>query len=237
MGHFLGMNSRVHPKYKTKYRVSNWAEYDRALVERGNITLWISDDAIASWKPAPTGRRGAQRKFSDRAIETALTLRLVFKLPLRQAEGFLRSVLSLMSIDHEAPDHTTLSRRSQHLDIQLARVSTEKSIHLIVDSTGLSIVGEGEWAAAKYGRRGKRAWKKLHIGVDESGSIVTEALTHGSADDAKTALDLIGTIEDDIASFTADSAYDTIAIYDAPERAPWGLLVRTTSIGGAEKAA
>jgi hypothetical protein len=217
MGHFLGMNSRVHPKYKTKYRVSNGAEYDRALVERGNITLWISDDAIASWKPAPTGRRGAQRKFSDHAIETALTLRLVFKLPLRQAEGFLRSVLSLMSIDHEAPDHTTLSRRSQHLDIQLARVSTEKSIHLIVDSTGLSIVGEGEWAAAKYGRRGKRAWKKLHIGVDESGSIVTEALTHGSADDAKTALDLIGTIEDDIASFTADSAYDTIAIYDAAE--------------------
>jgi len=185
MGHFLGMNSRVHPKYKTKYRVSNWAEYDRALVERGNITLWISDDAIASWKPAPTGRRGGQRKFSDHAIETALTLRLIFRLPLRQAEGFLRSVLSLMSIDHEAPDHTTLSRRSQHLDIQLARVSTEKSIHLIVDSTGLSIVGEGEWAAAKYGRRGKRAWKKLHIGVDESGSIVTEALTHGSADDAK----------------------------------------------------
>jgi hypothetical protein len=215
MGHFLGMNSRVHPKYKTKYRVSNWAEYDRALVERGNITLWISDDAIASWKPAPTGRRGGQRKFSDHAIETVLTLRLIFRLPLRQAEGFLRSVLSLMSIDHEAPDYTTLSRRSQHLDIQLARVSTEKSIHLIVDSTGLSIVGEGEWAAAKYGRRGKRAWKKLHIGVDESGSIVTEALTHGSADDAKTALDLIGEVEETISSFTGDAAYDTVAIYEA----------------------
>ena len=96
MDHFLGMNSRVHPKYKTKYRVSNWAEYDRALVERGNITLWISDDAIASWKPAPAGRRGGQRKFSDHPIETALMLRLVFKLPLRQAEGFLRSILSLM---------------------------------------------------------------------------------------------------------------------------------------------
>ncbi len=115
MGHDLGMKSRVHPKYKTKYRVSNWAEYDRALVQRGEITLWISEDAIASWKPAPSGRRGAQRKFSDHAIETALTLRLVFKLPLRQAEGFLRSVLSLMDIDLEAPDHTTLSRRSQRL--------------------------------------------------------------------------------------------------------------------------
>ena len=214
------MNSRVHPKYKTKYRVSNWAEYDRALVERGNITLWISDGrkrsfrVIASWKPAPTGRRGGQRKFSDHAIETALTLRLIFRLPLRQAEGFLRSVLSLMSIDHEAPDHTTLSRRSQHLGIQLARVSTEKSIHLIVDSTGLSIVGEGEWAAVKYGRRGKRAWKKLHLGVDRSGVIIAEVLTDGKADDARTALGLINEMGD-VASFTADPAYDTIAIYDA----------------------
>ena len=94
MGHDLGMKSRVHPKYKTKYRVSNWADYDRALVHRGDITLWISEEAIASWKPAPSGRRGAQRKFSDHAIETALTLRLVFKLPLRQAEGFLRSILA-----------------------------------------------------------------------------------------------------------------------------------------------
>ena len=109
------LRSRIHPKYKTKYRVNNWAEYDRSLVQRGDITLWISEDAIVSWKPAPTGRRGAQWKFSDSAIETALTLRLVFNLPLRQAEGLLRSILSLMSIDLEAPDHTTLSRRSQSL--------------------------------------------------------------------------------------------------------------------------
>ena len=107
------MNSRVHPKYKTKYRVGNWAEYDRALVQRGDITLWISTDATDAWTPSPSGRRGGQGKFPDLAIETALTLRLVFKLPFRQAEGFLRSVLSLMSLDLEAPDHTTLSRRSQ----------------------------------------------------------------------------------------------------------------------------
>ncbi len=213
MGHDLGMKSRVHPKYKTKYRVSNWAEYDQALVQRGDITLWISEDAIVSWKPAPTGRRGAQKKFSDHAIETALTLRTVFKLPLRQAEGFLRSVLSLMSVELEAPDHTTLSRRSQDLNVDLHRVAADKPIHLIIDSTGLSIVGEGEWAAAKYGGHGRRAWKKLHIGVDRSGLIVAEALTHGSTDDAKTALDLIDEIEGDIVSITADAAYDTIAIY------------------------
>ena len=215
MGHSLGMKSRVHPKYKTKYLVNNWAEYDQALVRRGDITLWISEDEISSWKPAPTGLRGAQRKFSDHAIETALTLRLVFNLPLRQAEGFLRSVLALMDVDLEAPDHTTLSRRSQSLNIDLHRVASDKPIHLIVDSTGLSIIGEGEWAAAKYGGRGRRGWKKLHLGVDRTGVIIAQALTPGSADDAKTALDLIDTVKSDIASFTADAAYDTLAIYDA----------------------
>jgi IS5 family transposase len=215
MNHSLGMRSKVHPKYKTKYRVNNWPEYDCALVQRGDITLWISEEAISSWKPASTGLRGGQKKFSDHAIETALTLRLVFNLPLRQAEGFLRSVLSLMGVALEAPDHTTISRRSQSLNVDLHRAAGDKPIHLIVDSTGLSIVGEGEWAAAKYGGRGRRGWKKLHLGVDRTGMIVAEALTHGSADDAKAALDLIDGIEDDIESLTADAAYDTLAIYDA----------------------
>ena len=145
MGQDLGMKSRVHPKYETKYRVENWPEYDRAVVQRGDLTLWISADAIDAWKPAPSGRRGGQRKFTDLAIETALKLRLVFKLPLRQTEGFLRSVLSLMGVDLEAPDHTTLSRRSQHLNIEFHCVPAKEPLRLIVNSTGLSIVGEGEW--------------------------------------------------------------------------------------------
>jgi hypothetical protein len=213
LGHDPAMNSRVHPKYKTNYRVNNWAEYDRALIQRGDITLWISEDAIFSSKPAPTGLRGAQRKFSDQAIETALTLRLIFKLPLRQAEGFLRSVLALMNVDLEAPDHTTLSRRSQSLNVDLHRVAGDGPIHLIVDSTGLSIVGEGEWAAVKYGGRGRRGGKKLHLGVDRTGVIVAETLTDGDFNDAKVGLALIDNVEGDIESVTADSAYDTLAIY------------------------
>jgi hypothetical protein len=128
----------------------------RTLAQRGDITLWISEDAIATWKPAPSGRPRAQKKFSDHAIETALTLRLVFKLPLHQAEGFLPSVLSLMGVHLEAPDHTSLSRRSQRLDLLLSPIPAVSPIDLIVDSTGLSIVGEGEWAASKYGGRGRR---------------------------------------------------------------------------------
>ena len=149
------------------------------------MTLWLSADAIDAWTPRPSGRRGGQRKFSDHAIETALTLRLVFGLPLRQAEGFLRSVLSVMRVDLDTPDHTTLSRRSQHLAVELHRVPAQEPIHLIVDSSDLSFVGEGEWAAAKHGGRGTRGWKKLHLGVDGSGAIVARVLTGGSTDDAQ----------------------------------------------------
>ncbi len=162
------MNSRVHPKYKTKYRVGNWPAYERALVRRGDVTFWLSADAIAAWKPAPSGRRGAQRKFSDCAIETALTLRLVFRLPLRQAEGFLRSVLSMMRVDLDTPDHTTLSRRSQDFNIEFHRVPANGPIHLIIDATVLSIVGEGEWAAVKHGGRGaggNSIWGSTDLGL------------------------------------------------------------------------
>ena len=122
-----------------------WSAYEQALVQRGDVTLWLSADATDAWRPAPSGRPGAPKTFSDCAIETALTLRLVFRLPLRQAEGFLRSVLSLLGVDLAAPDHTTLSRRSQSLAVEFRRIPSRGPLHLIVDSTGRSIVGEGEW--------------------------------------------------------------------------------------------
>ena len=209
------MKSRVHPKYKTKYRVKNWASYDRALVRRGDVTVWLSPEAIAAWEPAGVGKRGGQLKYSDLAIETALTLRLIFNLPLRQTEGFLESLLGMMGIDLSAPDHTTLSRRGQHLDVALRRVPAREAIHLVVDSTGLSIVGEGEWAAAKHGGKGRRGWKKLHLGVNRAGVIVAQVLTDAKVDDATTGINLIEAVEGDISSFIADAAYDTIAIYDA----------------------
>ena len=97
------MKSRVQPKYKTKYRVRNWASYERALIGRGNITIWLSRAAIAAWKPEGTRTRGAPPTYSDLAIETALTLRLLFHLPFRQAEGFLTSLCHLMGLDLRSP--------------------------------------------------------------------------------------------------------------------------------------
>ena len=208
------MKSRVHPTYKRKDHVRNWASYDRALVRRGDITIWLSAAAIAAWEPDGAGTRGAQRKYSNLAIETALTLRLLFHLPLRQAEGFLTSLFVPMGLDLRPPDHTTLSRRGQHLDLPLRHVPKRAGLHLIIDSTGLSIVGEGEWAAAKHGGRGTRGWKKLHVDVDHTGVIVAHALTDATVDDATTGVELIEALDADIGRVTADAAYDTIAFYD-----------------------
>ena len=103
------MKSKVHPRYKTKYRVANWAAYNQALVRRGDVTVWVSSEAIAAWTPGGSGRRGGQRRYSDLAIETALTLRLLYHLPLRQAEGFRHALFGMMRLDLSAPDYTTLS--------------------------------------------------------------------------------------------------------------------------------
>ena len=179
------MPSKVHPTYKTKYRVANWPAYNQALVRRGDVTVWVSSEAIAAWTPGRSGRRGGQRRYSDLAIETALTLRLLCHLPLRQAEGFLHALFGMMRLNLSAPDSTTLSRRSRHLRRRLRSVPPGEAVHLVLDSTGLSIVGEGEWAAATHGGRGRRGWRKLHLGVDQSGVIRVHTLTEATGDDAR----------------------------------------------------
>ena len=208
------MQSKVHPTYKTKYRVANWPAYNQALVRRGDVTLWLSSDAIAAWIPRRSGRRGGQRRYSDLAIKTALTLRLLSHLPLRPAEGFLHALFGMMRLDLSAPHDTTLSRRRQHLRRRLRPVSTGAGIHLVLDSTGLSIVGIGEWAAATHGGRGRRGWRKLHLGVDQSGVIRVHTLTEATGEDATTGLDLLTAVEGPLVRVTADGAYDTVAVYE-----------------------
>ena len=201
------MQSKVHPTYKTKYRVANWPAYNQALVRRGDVMVWLSSEAIAAWTASRSGRRGGQRRYSDLAIETALTLRLIYHLPLRQAEGFLHALFGIMRLDLSVPDYTTLSRRSQHLRRRLrSPVPPDESLHLVLDSTGLSLVGAGEWAAAKHGGRGRRGWRKLHLGVDQSGAILVHTLTEATGDDATTALDLLTAVEGPLVRITADAA-------------------------------
>ena len=220
--------SRVHPKYKTKYRVTNWPEYDRSLVQRGDISLLLSPTAIAGWKAKLSRRRGAQQKYSDLAIEAVLTLRLLLHLPLRQAEGFLASIIEFMGVHLDVPDHTTLSRRGRQLDIRLRSLLSAGPIHLVVDSSGLAILGEGEWAAVKHGGKGIQGWRMLHIGVDASGMIVAQALTDSNVYDATTGVDLIDQTGADIRTVIGDAAYDTRPFYRAAVNRGAGVVVPPT---------
>ena len=196
--------SRVNRQYKKKYRIRNWREYERGLRSRGDVTIWLSEDAIAAWVPTKNGLRGGQRRYSNLAVRTALTLRVVFSLPLRQTEGFLDSLLRLMGLNLKAPDHTTLSRRNQIVAVPPLTRSYDGPIDLIVDSTGLKILGCGEWNAHKHkASKKRRDWRKLHIGVDAEGFIVAAELTASSRDDASTLPALLDTIEVPIRRFTA----------------------------------
>ena len=126
------MNSKVHPTYKTRYRVANWRAYNQSLVRRGDVTVWLAPEAVAAWTPCRRGTRGGQRRYSDLAIETALTLRLIFHLPLRQTEGFLNSLFTMMKVDLSAPDDTTLSRRGQQVERRIRPAATGDGIHLVL---------------------------------------------------------------------------------------------------------
>ena len=138
------MKSKVHPTYKTKYRVANWPAYNRALVRRGDVTVWVSAEAIAAWTASRSGRRGGQRRYSDLAIETALTLRLIYHLPLRQAEGFLHALFGIMRLDLSVPDYTTLSRRSQYLRRRLRSPGSRPTRASISCSTARGCPSSGQ---------------------------------------------------------------------------------------------
>ncbi len=207
--------SRVHPNHKTQYRVTNWAEYDRGLVSRGSLTVWFTPAALATWKARKNGRRGGQRRYSDTAIKLALQLRLVFSLPWRQTEGLLGSLFTLLKIELDVPDHTTLSRRSRSLRIRLCARPRRGPIHLVIDATGLKVFGQGEWARAKHGSSGAHAgWRKLHLGVDDEGRIITAELTDADVADASAFVGLLRKVRGRVTKVTADGAYDRRHVWE-----------------------
>ena len=218
---------RRHKFPKARYRVANWPDYDAALVRRGDLTVWFTEEAVAAWHAPATGQRGGQPTYSAIAIETALTLRLVFHLPLRQTEGLLRSIVDLLGVDIAIPDHTTLSRRSGGLSTLLHRRDPAGPLHLLVDSTGLKIYGEGEWHDQKHGIRSRRRWRKLHLGIDAAThEIVASELTPDDVGDVTEIPKLLDQIDADVASLMADGAYDGDAVYDAVvERHPEAAVV------------
>ena len=152
---------------KQKRRLTNWPAYEASLRRRGDLTVWFSEEAIAAWHAEPRTSRGGQPWYSPLAILTALTLRTVFRLALRQTEGLIGSIIRLLGLDLPVPDHTTLSRLAKTLVLPRPRSGTgAEPVHLLVDSTGLKLCGAGEWLIEKPGSRTRRSWRKLHIGMD-----------------------------------------------------------------------
>jgi Transposase DDE domain len=173
--------ARRHRIPQARYRVRNWRDYEAGLKRRGDLTLWLDEAAIAGWQAPQRSTPGGQAWYSDAAIELVLMLRFAFHLALRQAEGFAGSVLRLLGLDLRVPDHTTLCRRSRRFAGRRPKVAPHGPMHLVIDSTGLKLFGQGEWDAEKHGRA-RRSWRKLHIAVDaDSGEIVACVLTGNAA--------------------------------------------------------
>jgi len=146
-------------EYTFRYRIRNWPEYNRALVNRGRLTLWFDQDAIAAWSDAgPSDGRGRPRVYADAVIECALVLKSVFHLSLRATQGFVESVVTLMALDLPVPDYSTVSRRQSALDVELAVRPSDRRRHVVIDATGLKVYGDGEWHVRKHQAGRRRTW-------------------------------------------------------------------------------
>jgi hypothetical protein len=204
-------DARRHKFEKKRYRVSNWPDYNESLRQRGDVTIWLSPEVEAAWRAERRKTRGGQPVYSDLAIMVCLTLGMVYKQPLRQTEGFVRSLVKLIGVDLPVPDYSTFSRRGAGLALPIrSRSETNGPIHLVVDSTGLKIFGEGEWLENKHKTKAKRrSWRKLHLGLDlVTGDIVCSDLTKDDVGDRTALPDLLDQIDADVTRFIADGAYD-----------------------------
>src|SRR3982751_5573293 len=217
-----------------KRTVTNWRDYDESLRRRGSVTVWFSDEAVEAWEAERRTSRGGQPESSDLAILTALTFKAVFRLAYRQTEGLIGSVIGLLGLDLAVPDHTTLCRRAETLEVPRPKPrgagagdgddagGGAEPLHLLVDSTGLKLYGAGEWLVEKHGAKRRRSWRKMHLGVDaDTGRIVAATLTDRDEDDAAQVGPLLDQVAEPVASVTADGAFDQDRVYaDVAERHP-----------------
>jgi IS5 family transposase len=201
---------------KHTYRIRNWSEYNASLKKRGSLTVWVSPEAVENWTTDElTGQQGASPTYTDLAIETMATVQAIYGLAGRQTQGFLQSVFELMKLDLSVPDHSTLSRRRRQLTITLPVKDWSRSRHLVIDSTGVKVYGEGEWKVRQHGVGKRRTWRKLHFCVDEATlEIVGVVASTNNVSDAEALSDLLQDVPGTIEQVSADGAYDQRECYD-----------------------
>ncbi len=194
----------------TRLQNPELAELHKALKRGGSLTIWF--DPAMTWEATPNGKRGRQSDYSDAAIQTCLTMKVLFGMALRQTTGFVESLLRLIGLDWAVPDFSTLSRRQKTLKVDIPYGGSDGPLHLLVDSTGIKVEGEGEWNARKHGGTKRRVWRKIHIGIDEKSLEIRAAeFTTSDVGDAPMLPELLDQIppEQEIATVTADGAFDT----------------------------
>ncbi|UIZ95841.1 IS5 family transposase [Acinetobacter johnsonii] len=192
------------------YRTTNWSSYNSALINRGNLSIWF--DPKTQWYAQPKGKHGRNQTYSDTAIQCCLMIKSLFHLSLRMVTGFVQSLIHLCRLDWTAPDYSTICRRQKHIDIAINYHKSSNGLQLLVDSTGLKFLGEGEWKRKKHQPEYRRQWRKLHIGIDaETLQIRAIQLTTNNVSDSQVLGDLLDQIPQDeqIDSVYTDGAYDT----------------------------
>ena len=201
---------------KPKFRTTNWKEYNAALKARGSLLIWLDKDM--RWHGSASGKRGRTPTYSDAAVQFCLTVKGLFNLPLRQAMGMAQSLLELAGLDWQVPDFSTVSRRQKHLSVMIGALPATTGLHLLVDSTGIKMLGEGEWKTKKRGADYRRQWRKVHLGINaatlEIRAIEVTDNTTGDAPMLPCLLDQIPA-EENIASVSGDGAYDTKGCHEA----------------------
>ena len=204
-------------KTKRSYRLRNWKQYNKALVQRGSLTLWVSPDLLAVWRyHQKSKKRGKPRYYSDTAILCMATLQEIYHLPLRATQGLMLSIVKLMGLDLTVPDYSVLCRRRKRLEVELPRRKKQEPLHMVVDSTGIKIFGEGEWKVRQHGYTKRRTWRKLHIGADEAtGEIVASVVTTNNFADSQVLDELVEQVDEQIEQVSGDGSYDKRNCYEA----------------------
>ncbi|MBA3692776.1 MAG: IS5 family transposase [Acidobacteria bacterium] len=206
-------------KKKAKYRIRNWRDYNRSLVNRRSLTFWISEDLLTNWiEKEKSGGRGASPRYTKAAMVAMASLKFVFAQAGRQTCGLVASIFRLLKVALPVPDHSTVSRRMAGLEVGLPVKASEKARHLVIDSTGLKVYGEGEWKVRTHGVSKRRTWRKLHLCIDATtGEVLVAAASENSVSDCAMFPEILRAVAEgeEIEQISADGSYDRRKVYDA----------------------
>ena len=196
-----------------KYSIRNWSEYNKALVNRGSLTIWFSKESIEKWNAEPSQKRGRQRVYSDEAILCALMIKAVYKLPFRALQGLMLSMIGLLGLCLKVPCYTRICRRAAELGQEIKRFGNKKITDIVFDSSGLKVYGEGEWKVKKHVKSKRRTWRKLHLAIcPDSHDIVVSYLGKNSESDGEVAPQMIPYLPRSVKRAYGDGAYDTESV-------------------------